>query len=306
MVVIGLLTFIVGALMTVFSSTQTAFRASVTQSDVLEGGRATIDLIAQDIKQMTASGGTSNRPVVLTIGFPYNTFSQFFTNRDYVNFYVAANNQYTLPLIQPLIGSADGARRTNALQNFFILSRDNVNGHDTWIGTGYAVDSTNLDSPLYRFTMQVNANSGPGALFNTYMAGVLTNGFKGPGWSHLIDGVLDLRVRAYDPYGYWITNLYAYDGGGVYSATNQNTYFPVAPVYAPPPPQGEVGLYMFSNTVPASVEVQLGVLEDRIRRRAESIPVFNARSNYLSQQAGAIHLFRQRVTISNSDRVAYQ
>ena len=60
---------------------------------------------------------------------------------------------------------------------------------------------------------------------------------------------------------------------------------------------GEANLYMFSNTVPAAVEVQIGVLEDRIRQRAESILNVNARSNYLAQQAGAVHLFRQRVTI---------
>ena len=34
---------------------------------------------------------------------------------------------------------------------------------------------------------------------------------------------------------------------------------------------GEVGFYMFSNTVPASVEIELGVLEDRAIQRAESI-----------------------------------
>ena len=305
MVVMALLSLIVIALMAVFSSTQTAFRASVTQTDVLEGGRATIDLIAQDLKAMTYSGGTSNGPAPLSgYNAPYNSLF-YFTNRDFVNFFATVNpvflntpNAYGLPLFQPLVGSADGAVRTNMVQSFFVLSRNNVGGHDRWIGTGYAVNATNVDSPLYRFSMEVNAESGPDALFNSYMAGVYTNGFAGPGWSHLIDGVVDLRVRAFDANGYWITNSTYYDGNPNVYATNVNTYNNISR-YSPRVPMflGEANVYMFSNTVPAAVEVQMGVLEDRIRQRAESILNINARSNYLAQQAGAVHLFRQRVTI---------
>ena len=63
---------------------------------------------------------------------------------------------------------------------------------------------------------------------------------------------------------------------------------------------------MFSNTLPASVEIQLGVLEDRTLQRAESIPDSNTRSNYLAQHAGQVHLFRQRILIRNVDPSAYQ
>lgn len=305
LVVMALLSLIVIALMAVFSSTQTAFRASVTQTDVLEGGRATIDLIAQDLKAMTYSGGTSNGPTSVGNAAPYNSLF-YFTNRDFVNFFATANpvyyqlnpTTYGLPLMQPLVGSADGAIRTNMVQSFFVLSRNNVGGHDRWIGTGYAVNATNVDSPLYRFSMEINAESGPNALFNSYMAGVHTNGFAGPGWSHLIDGVVDLRVRAFDARGYWITNATYYDGNPNVYATNVNTYNNISedPIRVPMA-MGEANLYMFSNTLPAAVEVQMGVLEDRIRQRAESILNLNARSNYLAQQAGAVHLFRQRVTI---------
>ena len=43
--------------MAVFNSTQTAFRASVTQTDVLEGGRAAMDMIAGDLREMAPSLG---------------------------------------------------------------------------------------------------------------------------------------------------------------------------------------------------------------------------------------------------------
>ena len=40
LVVVVLMSFIILALMAVFNSTQAAFRASITQTDVLEGGRS--------------------------------------------------------------------------------------------------------------------------------------------------------------------------------------------------------------------------------------------------------------------------
>ena len=60
LIVISLLSFIVLALMNVFSATQTAFRASVTQTDVLEGGRATMGMITADLREMSPSGSISN------------------------------------------------------------------------------------------------------------------------------------------------------------------------------------------------------------------------------------------------------
>ena len=67
MVVIALLSLIVVALMAVFSSTQRAFRASVTQTDVLGNGRATVNLIASDLRGLRPSDGISN----LVNGVPY-------------------------------------------------------------------------------------------------------------------------------------------------------------------------------------------------------------------------------------------
>jgi len=64
---------------------------------------------------------------------------------------------------------------------------------------------------------------------------------------------------------------------------------------------------MCSNTLPAAVEIQLGVLEDRILQRASSMPAgTQVQDNYLAQQAGKLHLFRQRVNIPNVDPNGYQ
>ena len=109
--------------------------------------------------------------------------------------------------------------------------------------------------------------------------------------SHLMDGVVDLTVRAFDPNGAWMT-------AGSTNAQNV-TFLPVT--------LGVGGFFMYSNTLPASVEIEMGVLEDRTLQRAGSLSASStAQASYLQRQAGAVHIFRQRVSIPNVDPSAYQ
>jgi type II secretory pathway pseudopilin PulG len=287
LVVVSLLSLIVLALMAVFNSTQRAFRASVTQTDVLEGGRAAVDLIVQDLRQLTPSGGTTN---YTDGGGNYHAGAVNFFSLD--NSYSPALN-YS-PLVQSLPGS--GASRVNFLNYFFLLGREN----NKWIGIGYAVNVTNSSPlyPLYRFYAETNLATPPLALFNKFLFQV--NNGQWTNLSHVVDGVVHLVVRAGDVSGYAMTNTYQFNAGQW--VTNKNVLF-----YPPVQAQGEVGFYFYSNTVPASVELQVGLLEDRPLQRAESLP-FNspAQISYLQQQAGHVHVFRQQVTIPNLDPTAYQ
>jgi len=282
LVVVVLMSFIILALMAVFNSTQSAFRASITQTDVLEGGRSAMGLIKSDLETMAPSFGISDNAVGA------------------VNFSTAVVTGTNTPLVQSLAGS--GYLRTNVLEEFFILTRQNT----TWTGVGYVVNtaSANPINPLYRFSMSTNvlAAAGPAALYNNFMNAVSSYA----AWtntsimSHLMDGVVDLRVRAYDTKGGWMwmtTNVVVNN----VMVTNVWAY-PTFPFI-----WGEPSVfYMLSNALPASVEIQLGVLEDRTLQRAESIPDSNTRSNYLAQHAGQVHLFRQRIPIRNVDPSAYQ
>jgi len=265
LVVVSLLSLIVLALMAVFSSTQNAFRSSVTQTDVLEGGRNAMDLIASDVREMRTSGGVTNGAI---------------------NFFVAVPGGYA-PLIQSL--PASSSSRTNILERVFILTREN----QTWTGIGYVVDtnSTAPINPLYRFAISTNvaAVSNPRVLFNIFDTSSVAN------MSHVLDGVVHLQFRAYDPNGVWMNNFST-------NAVNFDNHS----LNIPTPPFGETGFYMFSNTVPAAVEIELGVLEDRTLRRAESIGNSLSQSNYLAGHAGQVHIFRQRVTIQNVDSSAYR
>jgi hypothetical protein len=105
-------------------------------------------------------------------------------------------------------------------------------------------------------------------------------------------------VRAYDDNGGWMTNYVTYSAGQY--VTNQNVFYFL-------PALGQVGFVMFSNTLPASVQIEMGVLEDRALQRADSLSgSLPAQGRYLSGAAGQVHVFRQRVTIPNVDPAAYQ
>jgi type II secretory pathway component PulJ len=271
-----LMSLIVLALMAVFSSTQTAFRASITQTDVLEGGRSVMGLIKSDLEPMTPCFlNAPNSPP---------------------NFYAAVNNNFT----QPLTGSS--VSRTNVMEDVFFITREN----QTLKGVGYFVRSNILSSGmvgtpgvLYRFETNYSVNrfarlaqtpDGPFAAYDQARTGVNpTNGI-----SRILDGVMVFKVRAFDTNGLWITTTTNYAGNVNIVATN-TAY-------------GEVAWYsFFSNALPASVEVELGVLEDRALQRVESLGgSFQAQTNYLAKQAGKVHLFRQRVWIRNVDPAAYR
>jgi type II secretory pathway pseudopilin PulG len=278
MVVVVLLSLIVIALMAVFNSTQAAFRASVTQTDVLESGRAAMDLITGDLRAMSPSLGVSN-VVDKSTGNSYFGPANFF----------AGTNYYGIPpLIQGLVASSGS--RTNVLQDIFILSRDNLNGVPTWIGTGYAVClSPSNTYSLYRFSTNrpVAQNMSASNLFYGDFLNFRTYPNSG-NYSHLLDGVVNFQVRSFDASGRLIL-------------TNRMNIFTNAPSHS---------VYFFSNALPASVEIEMATLEDRTLQRAESrpsgTPPNDSRTLYLQDQAGNLHVFRQRVAIPNVDPSVYQ
>jgi len=271
MVVVVLMTFIVLALMAVFSSTQKAFRSSLTQTDVLEGGRSAIDLMTADLRQMTPSFDLSNRTV---------------------NFFVG-NETNAIWLTNMLVASSNV--RTNFAETFFILARGNDDGKPVWSAIAYTVvtnSGTGLYS-LYRFSTNHHEMArSPEFLFTNDFMNVF-----GPTptlGSHLIDGVVHLAVRAYD------TN-------GVLIQFNQKNVRTNALVCGPLSPRQYVatGYLFYSNTVPAAVEVEMAVLEDRPLQRAESLQNPDARATYISGQGGKLHVFRQRVAIPSIDPSGY-
>jgi prepilin-type N-terminal cleavage/methylation domain-containing protein len=281
LVVVALLSGIILGLLAMFDQTKKAFTTGMTQVDVLEGGRSAMEIISRELSQMSPA--------------PYDSNA--------VTFY--AEIPPVAPLWQPLPGNNPELRR-NVLEEMFFLTREG----NSWKGIGYWVGAPDPPATtgvapgnalaaaqqgwgtLYRFqTNSVFRTSYPWQFYSNY------NNFnlRTQRMSRIIDGVVHFKVRAYDPRGIWITNNLA--------ATNSI----VRPIDQSNFVTNEVEYYQFWNdTVPAFLELELGVLEARTLARARSIPDATARRNYLQEQVGRVHIFRTRVPVRNVDPAAYQ
>src|SRR5262249_48248668 len=144
---------------------------------------------------------------------------------------------------------------------------------------------------------------------NKMWAGTLASDFLNSSLSlsnlhRVADGVVHLRVRAFDTHGALITP----NTPGLLNATaeweNRNPYV-----------ADQIRYHFYSNAVPGYVELEIGFLEphliDRYKALEESdffagqTAVPHARS-YLSNQVANVHLFRRRIPIHNVDFAAYQ
>lgn len=277
----GLMSLIVFVLMSVFSNTQSAFRAGITQTDVLSGGRNAMDLLAQDVRSLTASGG----------------YGPGWGNLQGINLYCVDNLAYTNNYMALPAGSS---YRTNVLQSVFLLGRQNT----TWVASGYLVvpnSTNNALFPLYRFNATAPLEQGPYGLYTNFYAATLnytlvTNTMY---WSHLLDGVVHLVVRAYD------TNGIAYPNG--YTALNFPVYTNAYAFYYPGLP--ESGFVLYSNDLPTSVDLQIGVLEDNALRRLQGFANLspNLYNSYLlTNAANQMQLFRQQVMVPNCNLSSFQ
>jgi type II secretory pathway pseudopilin PulG len=267
LVAVGLLSFIILGLLMMFNQTQRAFRLSITQADVLEQGRATMDMMSREIEQTTPS-----------------QYPDFFSGawRRATNFFAEPVPGFNT-LVQPLPGSGI---RSNVVQQFFFLTRLNQD----WIGTGYQVVPDMPGSSigtLYRFTA-TNARSAP-----IMVGGVIFSNLASA--SRVADGVVHLRARAFDTNGVLIASALGPYGSATNVWVRGNALDP-----------WQAACYFMSNAVPAYVELELGILEPQIVKKSKSIPDPLMQSNFLSGYAAEEHVFRQRIPIRNVDTAAYQ
>ena len=306
MITVGLLTFMILGLLAMFNQTQRAFRTSMTQSDVLEAGRATIDLLARELSEMTPS----QSPDMYFNGVR-NRATNFFAEP--APFFVGMQ-----PLLQGLPGMPNNVLRTNTVQRFFFLTRVNQD----WIGNGYEVLPENPGNPLvgtlYRFSATNTPRTGFMNLSRAFQNASrvayqsIWGGVPITNLHRIADGIVHLRVRAYANNGFLVitnqfrgTNSYARDRSvalpNVWNYTNAWNTIACADAVNP----DQSACYFMSNALPAYVDVELGILEPQILQRYRSIPVPAVQRQYLSNHVAQVHLFHQRVAIPNVDPTAY-
>ena len=272
LVTVALLSFIIIGLVAMFSQTRRAFTSSLTQVDVLESGRSAADIISREMEQMA-------------------TASSYSVNNFFVD--VPANSIGYPALRQALVDTNDF--RTNFIQEVFFLTRNN----QQWTSIGYKVFSgANGIGTLYRYSDSATV-SPTNILTLANQANYFYNATPPTtNFSRLIDGVVDFRIRAYDVNG----NQFLPTNSPLHTIRVKFDYTIDEYSYS----------YFSSNSLPAYVEIELGILEDRALARYRSLTngVNNASGSaawtYLSNHVGQVHIFRQRVTIRNVNPAAYQ
>ncbi len=172
LVAVAIMTLIVFGLYKMFDQTQRALRGNITQTDVLESGRAAMELVSRELEQMAPSG--------------------IFHGTNFVVTMAALPDE---PLIQSLAGANEV--RTNVIQDIFFLSRL---GQEV-TGTGYRVlFASNGVGTLSRFSITrhvglVTASNLPVAFLSTFPTNL----------QKIADGIVHFKVSAYDQLGYRIT-----------------------------------------------------------------------------------------------------
>jgi hypothetical protein len=148
--------------------------------------------------------------------------------------------------------------------------------------------------------------------------------------ARIADGVVHFRVRTFASGGFPIVdydpnvgNFYPFSPNNTTNAffrTNAFSPFystarqvwllmPNSPLRAYRLPANfPENVYFYSNSVPAYVELEFGILEPQIYQRYKAIGNYNpqGQQNYLSNHVAQVHLFRQRIPIRGVDPTAYQ
>ena len=174
LVAVAIMTLIVFGLYKMFDQTQRALRSNITQTDVLESGRAAMELVSRELEQMAPSGIRFGSNFVATLAaFPDE------------------------PLVQALMGGNEV--RTNVVQDVFFLSKL---GHQV-SGTGYRVlFATNGVGTLSRFSVTRHV----GLVTSSNLSLAFLNASP-TNFQKIADGVVHFRVLAYDQFGVRITSV---------------------------------------------------------------------------------------------------
>ena len=177
MVAISLLLIIVLGLYAMFDQTQRAFRSGLTQIDVLESQRASMDIMIRELEQSGPLPGATGC----------------------TNFYTEVN-PFFVPLTLPLNG---GTNFYTEADSFFFLNRSTSN----WTGVAYLIAATSTNASdltlftngvgtLYRFSVTTN---GPTINATNLVDAFLNASFSD--YQRVADGAVHLKMRAYQPDG---------------------------------------------------------------------------------------------------------
>ena len=269
LVSVTLLVFIVVGLTAMFVQTQRAFKAGVRQTTVTDAGHAVLDMVAEDLSQISDAQNT-------------NIFNLYWG--------WSATNTSTQWQDSPA-----NVYRTNQLQYIFALVHTNTQ----WMGVGYAVSNyAGGAGTLYRYLSATNDPLTINAfyyLFTNFLAGV--NTFN-PNYFHRVaDGVVHLKIRAFDQFG----NESPFEQGLDYAPGSTSFFYPV-PAYTNRLPNNLLLLAPPAG-LPATIQLEVGILEPEAFDQLRALPPNSpARVRMLGSAGGKIQIYRQNIPIAGATR----
>jgi hypothetical protein len=309
MLVVTMLTMIVYMLYSVFDQIQRALRSNTSQVDIMETGRATLDLVSRELQGLEKSGLVNPLWMVPPPPFVPST-SRLEESRP--NFllqlgYDVSAKQLTMPLV-------DGTTWTNVLDDCFFLSRSN----NIWVATAYLVGGLTNDpkSPaalvfttnrvdvarvgaLVRVTTsttnwmarhQLRAVDIDDMMYNLFR--VKQGRLPGTNVSLALmaDGIVHFRLRPLDLNGRPITNTWP-DLTARIERTSVNRVL-----------VDKYSLFT-SNSLPAYLDLEIGILDPAVFQRLKAIPASAAQIQFLQRQAGAVQLFHKLIPVRSVERL---
>jgi prepilin-type N-terminal cleavage/methylation domain-containing protein len=177
LVAVSLLAVIMLGLLAMFYQTQRAFKLGTTQVDVIETGRATMQILVDELKQVVPT--------------PYSNSPSLYTLSRYQ------------PLVQPRPFGDES--HSNFLSEIFFFTREN----DQWRATGYFIEPTNSlggAGVLHRYTKTLPDSIATGRRFRDLFDEFVNANYATT--PRLADRVVHLSLTAYNTNGVrvWTNN----------------------------------------------------------------------------------------------------
>jgi prepilin-type N-terminal cleavage/methylation domain-containing protein len=286
MVAVSIMLLIIFALYGIFNKTQKALRDNISQVDILESGRAAMELIGREMEQVAASG----------IGGMTNLYAFMIPSQRPPLVHLDLDQERTL--------------RTNYLQDLFFLTRIT----NIWTGVGYRVGRADDGvGTLYRYSISTNAHR----LHTNHLAGFFRNEpvFRdaasrdiSTNLHRVADGIIHFRATAFDSQGRRLgvdtTNgmaqyQIAWVNSNYQPLPNSPALLANADLILGQEPAVPFGTRMFfrGGALPAYVELELGVLDPEVLRQYESLRGTPGAATFLQNRVNKVHIFRQRIPI---------
>jgi len=255
------LVFIVLGLTAMFVETQRAFKAGVKQNTMADAGQTIIDMVSADLAQAS------------------DAQNLFITNLYWGC--TSANTSYNYQDLPANI------YRTNQLQQIFLLVHTNTQ----WLGVGYAISNyagTGAGT-LYSYLDVTNDPIPNNCLCSNFLLRVQT--FPSGYFHRVADGVVHLKLRAFDQYG----NENVWEQAQDFALGGTNFY--PASAYS-----NSLGVLMPPAGLPAAVQLEVGILEPEAYEQLRALPAGAVQRNFLSAAGGKIQIYRQNIPIAGAIR----